>query len=414
MRAFFSTLQNRWFTLTVYTPAPTELTTTMARERQRKARMLSTGIFAMLLIMMLIAGESVLFFPDFILANVLFIALLITALWLNRRGRFELAVATFLVSYLINVTWSEWATSPGHSAAFLWEWIILALPALFAGFFLPFWAPLLFGVFDMALILWVYFARQQSSSIIQRLPSDDRVDFIVYDIIITLSFAAIGAIFAHSIASAVALADRAAELEVAHSELAQTHTRLENTHHDLSEAYRQLTELASHDPITGLLNHRALNEQMAVEIERATRLGQPLGVIFTDIDHFKLVNDTWGHALGDQALQHVARCLRNQVRVADLVARYGGEEFVILLPNQDRASLAHHAERLRAAIAASPLPLAATSIALTASLGVALYPADGASATVILNQADQAMYRAKQQGRNRVCLAWDTTMTAAA
>ena len=166
----------------------------------------------------------------------------------------------------------------------------------------------------------------------------------------------------------------------------------------LEAANAELEALATTDGMTGLKNHRAFQEQLAVEVSRAGRYHMPLSLILLDVDHFKGFNDAFGHPAGDAVLKNVAHILQAGARETDLVARYGGEEFILLLPQTDAAGAALFAERLRASIEAAHWPLRA----VTASFGVAcLRPGieDGGS---FIARADAALYLSKSGGRNRV------------
>jgi diguanylate cyclase (GGDEF)-like protein len=173
----------------------------------------------------------------------------------------------------------------------------------------------------------------------------------------------------------------------------------------LLASHQQLEYLALHDGLTSLLNRRALHDHAEAELSRAARNTTPFSVIMLDIDHFKSVNDRFGHAAGDAALRLVASTLTQQVRAYDVVGRWGGEEFLILLPNTALTEARTVAERVREAIEAARLSLAAGGeVQLTASLGVATL-SGATTVTDLTQQADTALYRAKQLGRNRVCLA---------
>lgn len=166
----------------------------------------------------------------------------------------------------------------------------------------------------------------------------------------------------------------------------------------------RLERLAHTDPLTQLLNRRALTERLEREMERAMRYDSTLALLLVDLDHFKAVNDTLGHLVGDDALREVARLLRETVRTTDVVARYGGEEFLVLLPETDDTGAEAFAERIREAVEAHPFDGGGAPLRLTASLGVALYPAPRIrTAEDLFVRADAALYRAKAEGRNRVC-----------
>ena len=172
---------------------------------------------------------------------------------------------------------------------------------------------------------------------------------------------------------------------------------------------QQMTYLATHDVLTGLLNRRAVQERAEAELNRANRESVPLSLILLDVDHFKSVNDRFGHAVGDQALQLVARLLTQRVRTYDWVGRWGGEEFLMVLPGTPLPEAGVAADRIREALEAAALPLAAGGeVKMTVSLGVAcVTPVAGRSPSLeeVVRQTDAALYRAKGLGRNRVCLA---------
>jgi diguanylate cyclase (GGDEF)-like protein len=142
---------------------------------------------------------------------------------------------------------------------------------------------------------------------------------------------------------------------------------------------------------------------MQREITRGQREDSPLGVVLLDLDHFKIINDSYGHIAGDAVLREAARRMLNSIRSYDSIGRYGGEEFLLLLPGCDQASTEEKAERLRAYLCAEPLFLTETSITLTASFG-ATTAFVGMEATIedLIRTADEALYRAKKLGRNRV------------
>jgi diguanylate cyclase (GGDEF)-like protein len=171
----------------------------------------------------------------------------------------------------------------------------------------------------------------------------------------------------------------------------------------VDEKIRALEELATVDAVTGLYNRRKFGDALRVEIERAGRYGQGLSVVMFDIDRFKEINDTQGHAAGDCALKLVAVIAQRRRREPDMLFRFGGDEFFLLLPQTALAGAAEAAEDLRQQIADRS---AAAGLPLTASFGVAGYRAEDAAVT-LLKRADQALYRAKEKGRNRVeCEAW--------
>jgi two-component system cell cycle response regulator len=170
---------------------------------------------------------------------------------------------------------------------------------------------------------------------------------------------------------------------------------------------RRILELANTDALTGLLNRRAFMERIGVEMVRSQRQKNPLSLIMTDIDHFKRVNDTHGHQVGDLVLQRFAGQLTTSARPYDFVGRYGGEEFVICLPGTDGRQAGPVAERMCRQIEDMEimLPDGSGSIRVTASFGTAFYSIDsGEHIDLLIKRADDALYLAKKEGRNRVCV----------
>lgn len=169
----------------------------------------------------------------------------------------------------------------------------------------------------------------------------------------------------------------------------------------LGETLEALHRLATRDELTGLLNRREFDRILQEERERALRFGHPLGLVMIDIDHFKRINDTHGHPVGDGVLQEVARRLLQQVRNVDRVARFGGEEFALILVQTDAAAALEVARRVGASIASQPVTASDGAIlSVTVSLGVAALPGDAATQQELVAAADRALYAAKQRGRN--------------
>ena len=170
----------------------------------------------------------------------------------------------------------------------------------------------------------------------------------------------------------------------------------------LQAAQTEVQRLALYDSLTGLPNRALFGDRVRQQIEHAQRHGESFALIFADLDHFKEVNDTLGHAVGDHLLQQVAQRLRDSLRSEDTVARMGGDEFVVLLPGADANTGQKVAEKLLATLCAALDLGIATPYRPMASAGVAVYPQDGTVIDVLLRNADIAMYRSKQEGRNRV------------
>ena len=172
---------------------------------------------------------------------------------------------------------------------------------------------------------------------------------------------------------------------------------------ELAVANRRLANAALTDLLTGLPNRRSAMEQLEQAWSTALRAGQPLSVMVLDVDHFKQINDTYGHAVGDHVLREVADVLRKSARKGDSVCRVGGEEFLVICPNTDLRAAVLSAGRLRATLASHPITLGSGQGRATISVGVATRHDNTADPDALVRLADQALYSAKQSGRNRVC-----------
>ena len=165
--------------------------------------------------------------------------------------------------------------------------------------------------------------------------------------------------------------------------------------------HQEAQRLSVTDGLTGLRNYRSFQQAISRETERAVRFGRPMGLLMLDLDHFKNVNDTHGHQVGDAVLIEVADRVRAEVREVDLVARYGGEEFTVVLPETDRRGAEHIADRICERVRGRPLHAAGIELRLTVSVGVAVLPEDGTTPSSLIRAADDALYRAKAAGRDR-------------
>jgi diguanylate cyclase (GGDEF)-like protein/PAS domain S-box-containing protein len=164
----------------------------------------------------------------------------------------------------------------------------------------------------------------------------------------------------------------------------------------------QLREQSVRDSLTGLYNRRYLDEFFDRELTVADRAGHPITVIMGDLDHFKGVNDSYGHLAGDEVLRRFASLMRRNSRSTDICCRYGGEEFLLVLPGVPQAAGVERAEKLRQVIEATPVRHDSSLIAVTSSFGVASFPRDGRTADDVIAAADSALYAAKTRGRNQV------------
>jgi diguanylate cyclase (GGDEF)-like protein len=169
---------------------------------------------------------------------------------------------------------------------------------------------------------------------------------------------------------------------------------------------QRLEHLSQHDALTGLLNRRAIEQLLDREAQRLLRFNEPFTVLLIDIDHFKRINDRYGHAAGDVVLREVAIRLQAQAREVDRVARYGGEEFCVLLPHTVHEGAWQAAERLREAVCHHPIVWGEDHISVTISMGLACASDCTETLQSLLKRADEALYEAKAGGRNRVVTAW--------
>ena len=182
--------------------------------------------------------------------------------------------------------------------------------------------------------------------------------------------------------------------------------RIKRLADELERLNKHLAELATIDPLTQVANRRAVEQRLAHEFQRERRYKHPLACILIDIDHFKSVNDNYGHPIGDKVLVEVAAAIRESIRATDLVARFGGEEFIVLAPETTTAAALMVAERIRRAITDKTTDKTDQGLpVVTASVGVACTEAEVGDENELLAKADAALYRAKHEGRNRVVVA---------
>jgi diguanylate cyclase (GGDEF)-like protein len=220
--------------------------------------------------------------------------------------------------------------------------------------------------------------------------------------------------FVREVASVVRFAGerdgRVRELELKLAEL-------EGYNLDLLLKNRTLAEISARDTLTGLYNRWYVMEKIDSEMNRSLRHGCPVSVLMLDIDHFKRVNDAFGHSAGDGVLRSVAQVLRDSCRVYDVAGRYGGEEFCVVLPETKVGNTSVVAERIRERMAASSFDVGNDSVVVTASIGIAGIDSEEGegmvSPSALIDRADRALYSAKHHGRNRVEL-WDVAMHGAA
>ena len=196
----------------------------------------------------------------------------------------------------------------------------------------------------------------------------------------------------------------AEESEARFLELENRMLSLQRENLDLTVRNRTLSEVSSRDALTGLYNRCYVIEKLDSEINRALRHGSPMALLMLDVDHFKRINDTYGHSTGDQVLKAIGQLLRDSCRVYDVPGRYGGEEFCIVLPETKLGNTNVVAERIRTRLAGASLQAGGEALSVTASIGIAGIDESGGalSPADLIDRADRALYWAKDRGRNRV------------
>jgi diguanylate cyclase (GGDEF)-like protein len=216
------------------------------------------------------------------------------------------------------------------------------------------------------------------------------------------------------------LADLFAGFHQARSEseiLEQRVRLLERENAELSSKNRALAEISARDPLTGLYTRLYILDKIEAEMNRSLRHGKPLSVLMLDLDHFKQINETFGHPIGDQVLQSVGNVLRDSCRIYDMASRFGGEEFCLMLPETRVHETLIVAERMRQRLEHLPIVCGHVTLHITASVGVAgleSVPEEGLfSAMSLVERADRALYTAKDRGRNRVEI-WNTALNPGA
>jgi diguanylate cyclase (GGDEF)-like protein len=215
------------------------------------------------------------------------------------------------------------------------------------------------------------------------------------------------------------------ELRLAYEREVQCREKLQKEYSELSimmrhqqkmfamvkDLYGEQVQVATVDPVTGLPNHRTVMCRINEELQQSQQMHYGCAILFVDLDHFKSINDTYGHRAGDAVLQEIARRLRIVLRQEDFVGRYGGEEFTVVLHDMGMEDAVQVAERLRMEVAMLPCTWEIeetqeiVEIPVTTSIGISIYREHGITREALIEAADKAMYRAKHSGRNRVCLA---------
>ena len=202
------------------------------------------------------------------------------------------------------------------------------------------------------------------------------------------------------------LVDARRQLEERAMELSQANEQLQAQLVEIQRLQAELREQATRDPLTNLFNRRYMQEILDHELASAQRLQCATAVLMMDIDHFKRLNDTYGHKAGDLMLQALGGLLQEDTRASDVACRYGGEEFVVIMPGATMEAAHCRAERLRSQFEELRLNFSGTPLQATVSVGVAVFPVHGDTGDALLHAADQALYAAKAGGRNRVVGQW--------
>jgi diguanylate cyclase (GGDEF)-like protein len=206
----------------------------------------------------------------------------------------------------------------------------------------------------------------------------------------------------------VLLSDKKGFLDTFQVELLKVMCNHASTSIANAKLHSEIEKMATTDGLTGLLNHRLFQEKLSGEFKRLNRLSDPLSLLLADIDHFKKVNDTYGHPAGDLVLRGVSAVIRETIRDIDIPARYGGEEFAVILPGTDAEGAQKMAERLRRAVMAKTFTADGKSLKVTVSIGIATSPENAETKEGLIEKADQALYEAKHNGRN-MAVVWAET-----
>jgi diguanylate cyclase (GGDEF)-like protein len=193
-----------------------------------------------------------------------------------------------------------------------------------------------------------------------------------------------------------------AEVVTRTSELRNANALLEDKLEEINNLQGKMYQMALHDTLTGLFNRRFLAETLERELSRAKRENQPVSLLMIDIDHFKLVNDSFGHKAGDEVLKSFGEHLLAHIRTEDIAFRYGGEEFLVVLPGASLHDSQLRADNIRKMVEEISFSIEDKHGQITVSVGVAEYPGNGTTPDEVLTKADEALYAAKKGGRNRV------------
>ena len=302
------------------------------------------------------------------------LVLVLTGRWLNRRGRVELSVALVLCSLTALLSASMWFSQGLYSAAVLGFPAVLIVAGMVAS--LRLFIGLLLSI--LAVVAWLTFAALSGLQQFTPLPLGLGRMINVSCILLTC----------------------AAAVWLLANDLRRTLLRLQQEIVRVKDSEASFTHLARHDALTDLPNRLLVRDRMEQAIGHARRDGRQVALLFLDLDNFKTVNDSLGHAAGDELLQEVARRLRETLRDIDTVSRQGGDEFLMVLSEvDDLAAVSTLADQIQQRLA-QPFALKGMQIVTSISIGISLYPGDGEDFDTLLKHADLAMYQAKSAGRN--------------
>ena len=320
MKYFSQRLIGWWFA--TMTPAFTPLTTIDARETMRKRHLFSVVVLIGFLATSLFTFEGILTRVPVgtLLQNIWACTTILIAGWINQRRYLKCASLFYLLTTFLGMAVMISVQSLHTPVLSFSLWPILLILLVTAQLFLPAWGPLLLSVMTIGFISWFVLIERQSQ-IAAFMPSyGDRLQ-LLFTICLVISCVGIFcAIATAATKKAVIQADRAVEIEQAHQALAGAYTSLETAHATIQK--QALT-----DALTGLPNHRAVMDQLEKELNRARRYDRPFSLLFFDADHFKHVNDTYGHGAGDAVLHQMGERVGSILRGGDTLGRFGGEEF---------------------------------------------------------------------------------------
>jgi diguanylate cyclase (GGDEF)-like protein len=355
-------------------------------ERRLQAQRL-VQIANVLFVVLLLIGAQTVAAGDWLNTGLVAGALLMVAVgrWINQRGNVELSVALVLCSLTVLVVTSLWFSQGLYSAAVLGFPAILIVAGMVAS--LRLFISLLLGI--LATVVFLTYAGLSGLQSFTPLPLGIGRMVNVSCILIAC----------------------AAAVWLLASDLRQTLLRLQQEIMRVKDSEASFTHLAQHDALTNLPNRLLLRDRMEQAIGRARRDNEQVALLFLDLDNFKTINDSLGHAAGDELLQEVARRLKDTLRDIDTVSRQGGDEFLMVLADVADLAAVSSAAALVQQKLAQPFALKGMQIVTSISIGISLFPGDGDDFDTLLKHADMAMYQAKSAGRNGFCF-FDRQMNA--